>query len=160
MLPIYGKQSSGSSSWLLLSFSSLVCPWLIGLRNEKGVCLEEGCREQGLRTPLTAGSCAFYFFSFFFFFHLNPLFGRWWLIAGAPDSGILAPLTFHGCFLFLEAYFSSKQHARWLCDFQGAIQEGTYLPPFSLNIFSLGIGALVSVELRACKKLPVRCCIK
>lgn len=43
-----------------------------------------------------------------FFFHLNPLFGGWWLIAAVPNRGILAPLPFHGCFPFLETYLSSK----------------------------------------------------
>lgn len=106
----------------------VICSWLIGLKNEEGVCLMEGCRELGLRTPVTAASYDYFFFFFFFFFHLNPMFGGWWLIAAAPNSGILALLPFPVCFLFLETYFSSKLCARWLCDFQSNRKVCTFPP--------------------------------
>lgn len=46
----------GFPLWQLqLSFISLVCPWLIGLKNEEVVYVE-GRREQELRIPVTAGT--------------------------------------------------------------------------------------------------------
>lgn len=67
---------------------------------------------------------------FLFISFLSPgsLFGGWWLTEVALSSGVLPPLPICGCFLFLEAHFSSKQHAEWLCDFQGAIWGGHTLP--------------------------------
>jgi len=120
------------------------------LKNKEGVHLEEGWREHGLRTPMTGASC-----EFFFFFPLSvlipPEFPVWWVVDHCSSSQwwYSCSSSLPWLFLFLETHFSSKQHARWLSDFQGAIQEGTYFPHFSLSIFSFGISASVSGELRA-----------
>lgn len=50
-----------SSSAVAALFSPLVHPWLMGLKNGEGECIEEGCREQELSIPVTAGSSVIFF---------------------------------------------------------------------------------------------------